>query len=310
MDLYTYINKNELTGDMSNLNRGIFLLTLVLLCIAILFSYTINKIIHQPLDRLVSLFKEYQENLDAPFVDSSNRGEFSYLYSSFNDMTERLDRSIKDNYENKLSLQRAELKQLQSQINPHFLYNGFYSIYRLGKMKEIDKATILSQKLASYYQFITKNNQDNVEFEKEYKHALDYCSIQQIRFSNRINFEASELTDETRHMLVPRLILQPIIENTFEHAFENSHNGVLKINVTYHNHILCVAIEDNGSLSDEELLDLQQNLIRSEKAEVITGMYNVSNRLRLKYGENSGLFADRSNLGGLKVEIKIEVKGD
>ncbi len=310
MKLYTYIDKNELTENMSNLNKGFLFLTCVLLFISILFSWSINRMIHKPLNKLVSLFRNYQEGLETTPLNVTQEREFSYLYTSFNDMKERLDQSIKDNYQNKLALQRSELKQLQSQINPHFLYNSFYTIYRLSKMKDLDRVSTLSQKLASYYQFITKNSSDDVEFEKEYKHALDYCSIQQIRFSNRISFEASELTDEMKHIIVPRLILQPIIENAFEHALENSYKGILRIKVINENGLLHVVIEDNGSISDEILLDLQQRLSHSEQVGETTGMFNVCNRLKLKYGNESGLFASRSHLGGLKIEMKIWNKVD
>lgn len=310
MDLYTYINKSEVTGGLSKLNRGMLLLTFVLLVVAVLFSWSINRMIHQPLNRLVSLFKAYQESFDVPFKEGANHGEFSYLYSSFDDMAKRLDQSIKENYENELALQRAELKQLQSQINPHFLYNSFYSIYRLGKINEVDKLTILSQKLASYYQFITKSSSDDVPFAKEYKHALDYCSIQQIRFSNRISFEATELTDEMKHILVPRLILQPIIENAFEHAFENSNRGILTIHVKYETSHLIITIEDNGGLADQDLLNLQQKLGAFQQKGEITGMFNVNNRLKIKYGNESGLYASRSQLGGLKIKMIIKTKGD
>lgn len=310
MALYTYVNKSELTEKMSNLNKGFLLLTLILLIISILFSWSINRMIHQPLNKLVSLFRSYQNHSDLPTLNIRQEGEFSYLYSSFRDMAGRLDQSIKDNYEHKLALQKSELKQLQSQINPHFLYNSFYNIYRLSKMKDLEQVSILSQKLASYYQFITKNSEDDVEFEKEYKHALDYCNIQRIRFSNRIHFEASELINQMKCVLVPRLILQPLIENAFEHAFENSQQGILHIKTVYEETTLLVVIEDNGhSLSDEQLLYLEQRLRHPELVGETTGLYNVNTRLKLKYGEESGLFASRSHLGGLKIEMKICDKG-
>ncbi|WP_242698235.1 sensor histidine kinase [Bacillus sp. SD088] len=309
MTLYTYINRKELTEEMSHLSAGFLLLTVVFLIIAILFSWSINRMIHQPLNKLVSLFKTYQENSQKTPLDTKREGEFSYLYSSFNDMAERLDQSIKENYQQKLAVQKSELKQLQSQINPHFLYNGFYSIYRLSKMEDVQQVANLSQKLASYYQFITKNSQDEVEFAKEYKHALDYCDIQKIRFSNRIDFQASALNDDVKSIILPRLILQPIIENVFEHAFENSHNGILRITVTYQQPILVVTIEDNGeSLTDEQLLILQQKLQHPEQVGETTGVYNVNTRLKIKYGKESGLFASRSSLGGLKIEMRIWAK--
>ncbi|MDQ0973596.1 two-component system sensor histidine kinase YesM [Neobacillus niacini] len=306
MTLYTYINKKELSGVLSILSLGFLMLTLFSFVIVILFSWSVNRMLHKPLHKLVQLFKNYQENSKNQLNDIEYDAEFSYLYNSFQEMTYRLDQSIKENYQQKIEIQNSELKQLQSQINPHFLYNGFYSIYRLSKMKDLHQVTVLSQKLASYYQFITKNGNDYIELENEYKHAIDYCTIQEIRFSNRIQFFAPELESETKYILVPRLILQPILENAFEHAFENINLGVLKIEVNYVENELMITIEDNGNqLTDKELHHLQQRLSKPDEENEKTGIFNVCSRLKLRYGNESGLFASRSSLGGLKILMRI-----
>lgn len=309
MTLYTYINRKEMTEKLSSLSLGFLILTIVSFLTFLIFSWSVNKMIHKPLNKLLLLFKNHQESSKGNYIDTKHESEFSYLYNSFNEMTDRLDQFIKDNYMQKLAIQNSELKQLQSQINPHFLYNSFYNIYRLSKMNDLDQVSILSQRLASYYQFITKGGNDEVEFEKEYRHALDYCTIQKIRFSNRISFLAPELISDIKHILVPRLILQPVIENTFEHAFEHIEEGILHIGVTYINKNLIITIEDNGNqLTDARLFELQNKLQYPEKEIEKTGIFNVCSRLKLRYGDESGLYASRSSLGGLKIEVKINNK--
>ncbi|MBW8351387.1 histidine kinase [Bacillus sp. IITD106] len=308
MTLYTYINKKEMTKKLSSLSNGFLILTIISFLIFILFAWLVNKMIHKPLNKLVLLFQNHREGSHVHLKGiGSSAGEFSYLYHSFNEMADRLDQSIKENYQQKLAIQNSELKQLQSQINPHFLYNSFYNIYRLSKMNDLDQVSLLSQKLASYYQFITKSGSDEVEFEKEYKHALDYCTIQKIRFFNRIDYSAPELNEEVKQIMVPRLILQPVIENAFEHAFENMERGVLKVHVAYENKELTITVEDNGDqLTDEALADIQNRLANPEREKEKTGIFNVSSRLKIRYGMESGLFASRSMMGGMKMEIKIK----
>lgn len=310
MTLYTYMNQKEVTENISYLSRGFLILTIISFLIFVMFAWFVNYMIHKPLNKLVLLFQNHQEgNKEQRVMQEQNKGEFSYLYHNFHKMADRLDRSIKENYQQKLAIQKSELKQLQSQINPHFLYNSFYNIYRLSKMNDHKQVSLLSQKLASYYQFITKSGSDEVAFEKEYKHALDYCVIQSIRFSNRINFSASELDGEIKHILVPRLIIQPVIENVFEHAFEDIEYGELKIDVTYENNILIVTVEDNGDqLTNEQLINLQNRLSNPKNESETTGILNVSSRLKIRYGKESGLFASRSSLGGMKVEIRINLE--
>ena len=113
--------------------------------------------------------------------------------------------------------------------------------WRLGQRAE------LSQKLGSYYQYITRSGSDEVPFYTEYKHALDYCEIQGIRFSNRITYEHKEISDIPPFITVPRLIIQPIVENAFEHAFEDGmEEGKLYISGDYREGQLRVTVEDNG----------------------------------------------------------------
>lgn len=307
MTLYTYINREEMTEKLTKLSFGFLILTIISFLIFLIFSWSVNKMIHKPLNKLLLLFKSHQKNREGDTITTNYGSEFSYLFYSFNEMTDRLDRYIKDNYMQKLAIQKSELKQLQSQINPHFLYNSFYNIYRLSKMNDLDQVSILSQKLASYYQFITKSGSGEIEFEKELRHALDYCIIQKIRFSNRFSFCAPELIDDAKQLLVPRLIIQPVIENAFEHAFEHMEEGILHIDVSYVNKNLLITIEDNGDqLKDARLFELQNKLKYPEKEVEKTGIFNVCSRLKLRYGDESGLYVSRSSLGGLKVEMKIK----
>ncbi|GAB2557912.1 sensor histidine kinase [Gracilibacillus alcaliphilus] len=309
MTLYTYVNSNEMTEQLSALESGFLILTIVSFLLFILFAWLVNQMIHKPLNKLVELFQYHQENIREQINPARIDGEFAYLYYKFNEMTDRLNQSIKENYQQKLELQNSELKQLQSQINPHFLYNSFYNIYRLSKMNNLEQVATLSQKLASYYQFITKSGKDDVPFEQEYRHALDYCTIQKIRFSNRIHFYAPELTEQMQDIAVPRLLIQPIIENAFEHAFEHAELGIINIRVQYDRKELTITIEDNGDqLTDERLEDMQQRLLAPEQELEKTGIFNVCSRLKLKNAAN-GVFASRSHMGGLKIVMKIHGNG-
>jgi two-component system sensor histidine kinase YesM len=109
-------------------------------------------------------------------------------------------------------------------------------------------------------------------------------------------------------ILVPRLIIQPIVENVFEHAFEDdSRNGVVYIGAECEEGIIIITIEDSGTLlKDEEIEHLQKKLAMGLKQVEKTGLINVNNRLQLKYGPDSGLFVSRSKYGGLRVELIVK----
>jgi len=306
--LYTYVPEETVTGPLKKFNGWFFVLSLVCLVGILLFSFSVNRMVHKPLHKLLQAFRRTEiDHLRAP-VSIRQDNEFDYIYKSFDHMVDKLKHSIRQNYEQKIALQQSELKQLQSQINPHFLYNGFYNIYRLCRTGDRESAGELAQRLSSYYHFITRSGTDEVELQMEYRNALDYCEIQRIRFSNRIKLQYDELPASLRHFPVPRLIIQPIIENAFEHAFEHSvGGGILYIRIREENSRLVLLIEDDGAqLPDEKIEHLNMQLNEGSAVAEKTGLLNVSRRIRLKYGGESGIKVARSPYGGLCVQLIIQ----
>ncbi|MEK0317234.1 sensor histidine kinase [Cohnella sp. 56] len=307
LSLITYVNQSELTRSLSRFNTWIYLLFGIAVAFIAIYSFSLHFMIHRPLSKLVKAFHMIEtDNLNLSIV-SKTKDEFHYLFNSFNRMAYRLKRSIEDNYEQRIALQHSQLKQLQSQINPHFLYNSFFNIYMMCKVGDPENAAELSQKLGSYYQYITRSGSDEVPIFKEYQHALDYCEIQCIRFSNRIRYEHEELPAEASAVSVPRLIIQPLVENAFEHAFEDEQaSGTVYIGADIQDGSVRITVEDTGTrLTDERIERLRETLARDSKQIEKTGLINVNNRLQLKYGPGSGLFVSRSAHGGLKVELII-----
>ncbi|MFB0844683.1 sensor histidine kinase [Paenibacillus oleatilyticus] len=312
LSLVMYVDHNEITRPLRQYSFWFYALFVIAIVVLLLYSYSLNIMIHRPLSKLTKAFQMMEtDNLNL-VIESKTRDEFHYLFHSFNRMAFRLKRSIEENYEHKIAIQQSELKQLQSQINPHFLYNSFFNIYMMCKVGDSDGAAELSQKLGSYYQYITRNGADEMPLYKEYQHALDYCEIQCIRFSNRIRYEHEEIPDYAKAVTVPRLIIQPIVENVFEHAFEDGMmNGILSMTADYQEGVVRIRVEDNGRLlTDETLQSLQEQLRDESGQQEKTGLMNVNNRLQLKYGAGSGLFVSRSQHGGLRAELMIRTQNE
>lgn len=310
MNLFIYMNQNEVAGPLKQLNLWLVLFSVVSVAVIILFSFSVNLMIHKPLKRLIQAFKKVEADNLMPSLRNQRYNEFGYLYRNFDRMVEKLGQSIEENYEQKIALQHSELKQLQSQINPHFLYNSFFNLYMICKSGDADSGAILAQKLGSYYQFITRSGKDEVQLEEEYRHALDYCEIQSIRFSNRIAVEVSDVPVSCAAWEVPRIIIQPLVENAFEHAFSSgARRGNVIMKAVADGNRLSIAVEDDGiGVSDERLTELQEQLDNESRYSEKTGLINVCRRIRLKFGEGSGVTASRSPMGGLKIEIVIEYR--
>lgn len=302
----TAIPEESILGSLQ-MYRTLFWWACALAVIIVLFfTYFLLRFIYRPLMKLVHSFRRVQMNRLEPIVIDRGADEFGYLYQAFNDTIQSLKTLIEENYEQQIRNQRSELKRLQSQINPHFLYNCFFVLCRLIKSEsQKEKAYQFCLYIGQYFQFITRNAEDEIPLELEVEHSRTYVEMQSICYGERIEvlFEG-----DVPAIYVPRLILQPIIENAYEHALGNMlQPGELWVHSGYKDDVFSIYVEDNGqSITDEEIELLREKLRDStNRIEETTGILNVHRRIQLRYGEEYGIEVSRSELGGLQVRIKL-----
>ncbi|WP_230875845.1 MULTISPECIES: sensor histidine kinase [Paenibacillus] len=307
-DLVVYVPEAEFLGPLAKYRLLFFGLSGFSLLVVILFSGWIYRRIHQPLHRMVRAFRKMDVSSPQAELRHRHNDEFHYLYEHFNLMVKRLQLLIQEVFEQKIRSQRSELKQLQSQINPHFLYNSFFTLHQMGQMQDYDNIVRFTKHLGDYFRFITRNSADEVPLEAEVGHAKAYVEIQSIRFHNRISAQWDEIPTSWKGLAVPLLILQPLIENAYEHGLEDKEaDGRIRIRMDGSEaDMLRIIVEDNGEqLTDEKLLELQSITSSPDNKGEITGLSNVHRRLQLKFGSDSGLVFTRSHLGGLKIEMRL-----
>ncbi|MBM7565534.1 two-component system sensor histidine kinase YesM [Paenibacillus sacheonensis] len=311
MTLLIYTPEKNALGPIQKYNTWFWVLSLSSVLIVFVFSYWIYRWIHRPLKQLVRSFRKVEKgNLDVKLTLNSN-DEFEYLYAQFNSMLSQLKILIEEVYEEKIHSQKAELKQLQAQINPHFLYNTFFILNQMVKLEDYPKLKPFTKHLGNYFKFITRDASDDVPLREELEFARAYLEIQKIRFEDRIAVQVDELPDMIAGVLVPRLTLQPIIENSYKYGLEEvGGSGRLNVRFLLAADQLVIEIADNGKgMSDEELWNLNRRLNDPPPHIESTGIINVHKRLRLKYGPGSGVKASiDGKLGGLKISLYIPVK--
>ncbi|MFC5404741.1 sensor histidine kinase [Cohnella soli] len=304
--------EQNILGPLQQFRVWYWRFSAIAILILVLAAYLIYKLIHSPTRKLVHGFRMVEQGKLDVVVPFRSSDEFGYLITQFNRMVRKLQETIVEVYEQKISTQHAELKQLQSQINPHFLYNSLFILYRLAKKSEDEVQMAFTQHLSDYFQFITRTNAEEVTLLEEVKHVTSYIEIQSIRFAGQIRVEMQEIPEPLRQFPVPRLILQPIVENAYKYALENRVGGG-RLQITYEeaDELLRIHVEDNGdSLTDQNISMLRGRLLDTgQSALETTGVMNVHQRLRIRYGADSGLAVERSALGGLKVTIQIFVGG-
>jgi len=306
-----YFQEKEILAPLNKHRLWFWWVSLLSIGGVLAFSLWTYRLIHRPIHKLVRAFRKVEQGDLGVALQSRQADEFHYLYTQFNAMVSKLNVLVKEVYEQKIRSQRAVLKQLQSQVNPHFLYNSYFVLYRLAKIPDIDNVVRMARHLGEYFRYITRSRSDEVTLEEEVKHTLAYIQIQMFRFDQRLETHCEDVPETCKHVLVPKLILQPIVENAYEHGLqETTAGGLVQIAFVQQDDDLIISFEDNGAeINDEKIAELS-SLLRKKTDDAIetTGMLNVHRRLQLRYGSSYGLAVSRASIGGLRVEMKIGLK--
>jgi two-component system sensor histidine kinase YesM len=247
--------------------------------------------VHLPIQRMVNAFEKVEGGSFDVRLTTEKRDEFQYLYTRFNHMMDTIKDLIRQVYQQKILFQQAQLKQLQSQINPHFFYNSFFAAQGMVDMGQTEAASQMLENLGRYFHFITRSGAEYVTLEREAAHARAYCEIQKMRFS-QVSVRFDDVPENLKTLLVPRLILQPLLENAYIHGLEDF-EGQGKLSVFFEDtdeKVYIHVINNGQSMSVAALDDLQKKLQEPLDAPMeTTGIVNIHRRLLLYYGPPCGL---------------------
>ncbi|MBP1993746.1 sensor histidine kinase [Paenibacillus eucommiae] len=304
--LMMILPENDVLYPVYSFQKWYWYLTLFAIIIVFASSYMIYRLIHTPLKKMVSAFKKVELGSLEVTIERKENDEFQYLYMQFNKTVRHLKQLIQQVYEKTIYSQQAELKQLQSQINPHFFYNSLYILYMMAHAEDTEGTKKLSKYLGDYFKFITYNKSDMVDLALELEHAKTYASIQQLRFGSRISCEFI-VEGDLSAWVVPRLIIQPILENAFVHGLENTESdGEVSVKLACDSAQLTVSITDNGrGMQAGQLEELNTGLSSNRAEGDIHGIYNVHRRLRLLYGSGCGVRLTGNDTGGVTVTMHL-----
>ena len=310
ISIVSFINREVINEIQFNY---IFLLTIVMIIITIIYVFSLfytKHIVIKPLKELMSAFDRIQNGSFDFQIYHEQNDEFKYLYKGFNKAVSYIKELIGNIYEQKTLIENAELAQLQSQINPHFLYNSFFIINRMAKNESYDLITKFVTSLAKYYRYINKENNILIPLYKEVEHMSNYIEIQQMRFGDKISVTLETLPDEIKNINVPKLILQPLIENAYSYGLVNKlDNGLIRISFTLSEDFFTICVDDNGDDADSELVKSMVENINNNYDGGNHALHNINKRLTLALGQNSGISIKTGHLGGIMVSIKIFKNG-
>ena len=237
---------------------------------------------------------------------------FFSIFGSYNHMMENMEGYVENNLRQQILVSRANLKQLQSQINPHFLYNSYYILYRLIKRDDRENSMRLASYLGQFFQYVTRNAEDEKRLREEVAHARTYAEIQRMRFGEMLEVDIEEPDEIISEVYVPRLILQPLLENAFKYVYDTQSEGPMVLHIGYDvrsERDFDVLVENSGGIEDGVLQDIRARLSDTDENQETTALINIHRRLKIFFGGASGLEVSRSELGGLCVCVHIEIEG-
>ena len=290
-------------------------LSALVIVLGILYSVRLSRSIASPIRALserVSHFGEESFQADSLKTDVI---ELNTLQQGIDNMAARIDTLVKTQIENQRSLHKAEFELLQAQINPHFLYNTLDSIAILAECDRSEDAVQMVNSLSTFFRVALSKGKDIISIGSEISHVKSYLEIQQIRYSDILQYTI-DVPEEILPHLVPKLVLQPLVENALYHGIKNR-RGIGHIHITgaIVGEDILLRVEDDGAGMDEEQIAALQSGIYHDRHTGL-GLVNVHKRIRLYCGEGYGLsFARRPEQGTivtirLPLSLKIDTPED
>lgn len=302
--LIDYMPLSEILHPIQTSNRLFYFAIGALLLMSCLVAYLLYVQVQVPVRLLVGGFQRLKQGDYSARVEIKGKNEFSFLSGRFNSMVEQIQKLIENVLMEKIHVREARLKQLQSQINPHFFYNCFSFITSMAKLDNMGAVVGMSHNLSRYYRYTTRQERDLVALSEETEFVTHYLEIQKMRMS-RLQYDV-HIPPQMRKRDLPPLVLQPLVENAVIHGIEPvSKEGLVRITGTCNGRVMTLTVEDDGKgMTPEEIIVLENKLGKAMDEEMGCGLWNVHQRMRLRFGEDAGLTIAPSSLGGLQVKLQ------
>ncbi len=267
----------------------VFLVTIF----AVFTQRSVTASINQPIKRLENLSTRIAEGDFTARVRLPQVSELDGLTDNLNIMAVKIQELIAENIREQQNLQKSEMKALQAQITPHFLYNTFDTIVWLAEEKKNDQVIDITRAFSSFFRISLNKGKDYLTVREEFEHVRSYLTIQKIRYRDILDYDITyepEMAD--REIL--KLVLQPLVENALYHGIKNKRGrGLITVKGWREAGRLCFSVEDNGiGMTEDQLANITKQ-IRSTADPVglstVYGLYNVNKRLELYYDASTRL---------------------
>ena len=291
-NLRSLANTNDLVTLKKNFSHIVIIIFLVSLTFSSIITFIVITKILRPLIKLENHMQNFENNLREFHLSEKTGYEVQNLVEHFNVMVEKIK-----------YLREYEIKALHSQINPHFLYNTLDTIIWMAEFEDNEKVISITKSLANYFRLSLSNGHEKIPLKDEIMHTKEYLFIQKQRYEDKLSYFFNIEDESLLSIEVPKIIIQPIVENSIYHGIKNlSGNGIITIDVYRENSTVNISVKDNG-IGFEKAKQFKKSKTGG------VGFQNVDKRIKFYYGKNYGVFINKnSKTEGAEVIIKIPFK--
>ena len=256
----------------------------VILCV--LVASRLGRNMTRPIERMNTAMRTLQEGDLTVRIVSDREDELGQMSRNFNIMANELEQSVQDKVEKQKELNASHIAMMQAQLNPHFLYNTLDTMKWVAKANHIPEIAIMAAGLAKILRTSISKRQF-IYLKEELELVNCYVDIQKIRFNDKFSYTV-DLQEGLEECVIPKLIIQPIVENSVLHGLKESEEGNILVRITEQEDVLCIEVTDDGCGAPEERMDAI-NHRRQEQLVGHIGVSNVDTIIRLTYGEEYGI---------------------
>ena len=297
----------ELLVSKKEIIIPLIILTLLALVVAFLISKRIASQTAKPIRELTEHMQEIELGKLGVEIDTqSDTEEIQCLTASFKEMVYKIEGLIEQVEDNQKKLRKSELKVLQSQINPHFLYNSLDTIIWLGEREECEKVVQMTAALARYFRLSLSKGKEVITIYEEVEHVKHYLQIQKIRYASKLAYTIEVSPDIFDEMIV-KIVLQPLVENALYHGIKDlEEGGYIRVLGFREGNNIILEVYDNGKGMSREQI---KNILKAPSSTSITkggvAIKNVHERIQVYFGQDYGLSYESEYGNWTKVRITI-----
>lgn len=300
---------NLMKENIDNIRKSFLIIVLISIVFFTVFSFFFNMFFYKPVKMLINGIKTSVKNHDEIDLNITRKDEIGFIFSNFNEILKDYKGLIKEVYEQKILSKNSELKQLQSQINPHFLYNSLDTAISMIQLNVSDAAVQIIESLIKLFRLSLGKKNEITTVREMYQNIENYILIQKIRYRERLNV-IYDINEDVMECKVLNLLLQPIVENSIYHGIEKKVGpGNIKIIGLKKDHRLIFVVEDDGAGISNDRMNEINKVIESFKndPEDFFALQNINKRLKLYYGEQYGIAIESKEKEWTRVTVTLPV---